>query len=253
MQVEEQCRAIEQRMRQPTTQASDPQACERGLSSCSCVLLDPSPTALDGYVADPLDHSDDGTQVDTSCQMSESFTLKDAPPNAARSPAAATLLYSSGRIICLLYSACASSPALLTQYSCRHGGLHPLAVVLAGHELSFRGCLVGALEGPAPAPTARKACLRGELGDRRRRLQSRQAARQARTELLELSRRCFRPMGGNSFVSKAKAYYVLVVHPLIWIEDNPKGQSPGLSSEEWQGRTREEPAWGADLSHDFSH
>lgn len=38
------------------------------------MLLDPSPTTLDGYFADPLDHSDDGTQVDTSCQMSESFS-----------------------------------------------------------------------------------------------------------------------------------------------------------------------------------
>lgn len=40
--------SIEQRMRQPTAQASDPQACERGPSSCSCVLLDPSPTASMG-------------------------------------------------------------------------------------------------------------------------------------------------------------------------------------------------------------
>ncbi|KAI7776672.1 hypothetical protein LA080_004702 [Diaporthe eres] len=109
-------------------------------------------------------------------------------------------------------------------------GTASLAIVVVGHELHDRGCVGGALRGLRRLPQQGKLVsgVSWEIGV---------AVCRAGKQLAKLGRSssscrdaAFVQSVGTPLSRKQRRPSVPCT--LIWIQDNPKGQSPGLSSEE---------------------
>ena len=165
--------------------------------------------------------------------MSESFS-QGCPAKSGEKSWCRLLLYSSGRIICLNVSTfCAQSPPS-RKYNRRRGGLSFLAGVLASQELHDRGLRGRSTEGPAPAPIARKACLRGELGDRRRRLQQASSSPSSAGASRAAREAVFVQSVGTPLSRKQRR--TMYTGTLIWVQDNPKARVQGRAAKSMAGQ-----------------
>lgn len=181
----------------------------------------------------PLDHSDDDTQVDTfvPCrpQVSESFP-KNAPPKAARSPAAVELRQNNLPLIVWPVTPPrppdTSAAAAVKSRCC-------WAFTLVDIDLHGRKCVGKSIWGPAPTCTARKACLRGELDDRRRRVQRASSSPSLAEAPRALEAASVQSVGTP--LSRGKGA-LCTVQTLVWIEDNPKAKASTARRKAWQGR-----------------